>query len=66
MERIELSEEHVNSLVQADRDLGELLPYYDKLEECGVNCTAWREINLDKRNQISKLREHFAPTRQMT
>ena len=61
MGKIKLTKERYQQLLKAERELLDLLPEYDKLEECGVDCTSLRQVNADRLPQIAALKKHYAP-----
>lgn len=56
-----LSPERAIELAQRQRELHDILPELDKLEQCGVDCTAPHEILRDAQNKIAKLLEFYGP-----
>lgn len=42
MKKVELDDQSLRNVISAQRDLHELLPEVDKLEECGVECSDLR------------------------
>lgn len=61
MGKIKLSRERYDELIAAERKLNDLLPEYDKLEECGVDCTAFRQINAERLPQIAAIKKNYGP-----
>lgn len=61
MKQVKLSKESYSNLLQAERNLSAQLPTLDKLEECGVDCQAMRQLTQDKLEQIGNIKKHFAP-----
>lgn len=62
--KIRMSKERYDELVKAERMLNDLLPVYDKLEECGVDCTGFRQINAERLPQIAAMKKNFGPNAQ--
>ena len=61
MPGIRMSPERYRELLTAERNFLDLIPDLDKLEQCGEDCTMEREAVRVKVEQISKLKQHFAP-----
>lgn len=61
MAGIRMSPERLKELLVAERQFLDLLPDLDKLEQCGEDCSLEREAVRVKVEQISKLKQHFAP-----
>lgn len=58
---ITLNREDYNKLVQAERDLNALLAEFDKLEECGTDCQAYRELHKEYTDRIAAMRKNYSP-----
>lgn len=56
-----MSPERYADLLEKERLFHDLLPEFDKLEQCGEDMTAERELCRSKLEQISNLKKHFKP-----
>jgi hypothetical protein len=59
--KLRLSHERYNELLAAERVYTDLLPEFDKLDQCGEDCQMERELTSQKLAQISKLKQFYAP-----
>ena len=59
MAKIKLSKARLQELLAAERKLLELLPEYDKVEECGVDCLQFRQVTDDRLKQIAAIKKNF-------
>lgn len=48
-------------LLQAERDLHDLLPEIDKAEECGIDCQARRADREAALERISAMKKNYKP-----
>jgi ribosome assembly protein YihI (activator of Der GTPase) len=53
-------EEHLG-LLEAQRQLTDILPEIDKAEECGIDCQAYRSQHADALQQITNILKNFGP-----
>ena len=60
-QEIRMSRADYDKLVQADRDLANVMPEFDKLESCGIDCAAVRQKWSDTREKIAAIKQHYAP-----
>lgn len=58
---LQLTVDELNTVLQAERILHDLLPQLDHLEKCGRDCELLREQLQVTQEQIQSLRTHFAP-----
>lgn len=61
MAKITMSKEQYQNVTKAERQLTDVLPDLDKLEDCGVDCSAAKEHVKQELARASKLKQHFAP-----
>ena len=61
MSKIRLSNEDYASILQAERQLHDILPDIDNAEECGVECQEYRRVHAEYMQQIEKLKAKFGP-----
>jgi hypothetical protein len=61
MADIRLDAQRYQELLKAERDLLDLIPTYDRLEECGQDCSGLREVNAATVEKIAKIKQHFPP-----
>ncbi len=59
MGKIKLDPERVAALKVAQRNLHDILPDIDALEQCGVDCTIPREQYIKSHDQIEKILQLF-------
>jgi len=62
MAKTVLTNEQYAKLLEAERVIHDVLPDLDKLEECGVECQAYREGLRQKQQQIEAIKQNFAPS----
>ena len=58
---IKLPDENVAELLVRQRELHDILPTIDALEQCGADCTIPREQYLKAHGQIANLLRLFGP-----
>lgn len=58
---VRLSREAYQELLNAERRLHDMLPEYDKAEECGIECQYLREGTADILARIAKMKTHYQP-----
>lgn len=51
------------NLQNGKRILHDALPIIDKVEACGVDCQAWREIHREILNRFDMIESNFMPTK---
>jgi hypothetical protein len=61
MDRITLTPERYQELLQAERQLLDLLPEYDRMESCGRDCGPFRAMNAEALQRVNKMKEHYTP-----
>ncbi len=61
MKHITIPKEQFAGLLQAERDLHDLLPEIDKAEECGIECQEFRRVHGEVMENITKLKQNFGP-----
>jgi bacterioferritin-associated ferredoxin len=61
MAKISLSRERYTELLAAERTFHDLLPDIDKLEQCGEDCQAMRQVVQEEMARIAKVKQFFAP-----
>lgn len=59
MADIRLDRQRYDELIKTERDLLELLPVMDKLEECGEDCSSIKEVVRQYVERIGKVKQHF-------
>lgn len=59
--KIKLSTESYAGLLTAERALTDMLPEFDKAEECGIDCQIFRQATADYLERIGKMKLHYAP-----
>lgn len=58
---VKLSPESFNNLLQAERNLHDMLPEFDKAEECGIECQYLREGARDILERMAKMKQYYKP-----
>jgi hypothetical protein len=56
-----LSKERLTKLLEAERELANMLLEFDKAEECGIDCQQLRANTAVARQRIESLRKHYTP-----
>jgi hypothetical protein len=56
-----MSKQHYDALIQAERKFREVLPEFDKMEDCGEDCTEIRQLVTDRLGKIEALKRNYAP-----
>jgi hypothetical protein len=55
-----LPTENVAELRRSERTLNDLIPFFDKSEQCGIECQELRVARDEAAERIAKLLQHFA------
>ena len=63
VQQFKLSAEQIADLQQAQRALHDLLPEFDKAEECGIDCQGYRSVTSETNRQIGKMLEYYGTGR---
>lgn len=58
---IRLSAEEYARLIEAERALLDAVNDFNKAEDCGIDCSIFRQLNFDAVNRIQKIKQHYAP-----
>lgn len=66
MASVKLDPERYQQLLDAERQLMDILSDYDKAEQCGIDCTEIKALNAEARRRIAKTKEHFGPEQTYT
>lgn len=61
MAKYTLPKPNYDELVKAERDLHDILPEFDKLEECGVDCQEMRNVREEALKRSAAIKKHYAP-----
>lgn len=61
MAKVKMSNTSYANLIDAERKLMDSIPEFDKLEECGEDCTALREMTRYNLDRIAKMKQYYAP-----
>ena len=61
MAKLKMSEKSYSNLISAERKLLDNLPEYDKLDECGADCSALRAMTQEYLDKIAKMKQYYAP-----
>lgn len=61
MDHIKLPNEQFAKLLQAERDLHDILPEMDKADECGIDCQEFRRLHSEMMDNIAGLKKNFGP-----
>lgn len=61
MASVKMTVETFEKIQRIERELHDLLPVLDGMEECGIECQAYRSMIADWQNKLSKAKQHFAP-----
>lgn len=56
-----MSPERYQELLVAERTYTDLLPEFDKLEQCGENCDTEKALIKSRLEQMAQLKLHFKP-----
>jgi len=59
MAPIKLDAKTVAKLREAQRDLHDILPEFDKLEQCGEDCQIYRQVHAEAGQRIEALLKHY-------
>lgn len=59
--RVKLSLEAYQGLLTAERNLTDLIPEFDKAEDCGIECQYLRDATKDYLERIAKMKLHYKP-----
>ena len=62
MAKVTLTNEQYAKILEAERAIHDVLPDLDKLEECGVECQAYRDGLRQKQEQIEAIKRNFGPS----
>lgn len=54
--------QHYDGLKKTQRELADMLSEFDKLGECGLDCTAWREIHREMTANLEAFERHYLPS----
>jgi len=54
-----LPKDQIVQLRNAERTLNDVLPEFDKMEQCGIECGELRIARDEAANRIAKLLQHF-------
>lgn len=60
MEKIKLPLENVGKLKEHQRTLHDLTVEFDRLEECGEDCSHYRAAIADAQAKVSKILENYS------
>jgi len=59
--KIRLSPESYQGLLVAERNLHDLIPEMDKMEDCGIDCVTYRAALKEMLDRIEKMKLYYAP-----
>lgn len=61
MPEIRLERETYANMLQAERNMQSYSPLFDKLEECGLDCQLFRQMQQETLARSAAIKKHFAP-----
>lgn len=57
--QIKLEKASIAQLREAQRELHDLLPEFDKMESCGIDCQEFRAVAADAQQQVEQMLKHY-------